>query len=113
MDILKIIGLRTDDEDDMVPSDIDLEIQEVTERLRQTDSLSAEYPKLSENLEELYKIKAQKLETDPAPEPGFFEKYGEVLIKGGFTILSTFMVLHYEDVIGPIHSTLKNKLGRD
>lgn len=113
MDILKFIGLKVDEPKETERDDIDLEIKRVTEKLKVEDPLSENYPKLTARLEGLYSIKDKKLSTDPVPEPTFFQKYGETLLKCGCSLLSTVLILHYEDIVGPIHSTLKTKLGRD
>lgn len=113
MNIWKIIGLEVDEPEETKPDDIDAEIEELTKTIRGTDPLAENYPKLTERLKELYDIKGKKLNTDPVPEPTFFRKYGEVILKCGCSILSTVLVLHYEDIVGPVHSVLKNKLGRD
>ena len=113
MDILKIIGLRVDEPEETERDDIDLEIERLTEKLKEEDPLSENYPKLATRLKGLYEIKDKKLDTDSVPEPTFFQKYGETLLKCGCSLLSTVLILHYEDIVGPIHSTLKTKLGRD
>lgn len=113
MNIWKIIGLEVDEPEETKPDDIDVEIEELTKTIRETDPLTENYPKLTERLKGLYDIKDKKLNTDPVPEPTFFQKYGEVILKCGCSILSTVLVLHYEDIVGPVHSVLKNKLGRD
>lgn len=113
MNILKIIGLEVDEPEETKPDDIDLEIERLTEKIKVENPLSENYPKLTERLKGLYDIKDKKLSTDPVPEPTFFQKYGEVILKCGCSILSTVLVLHYEDIVGPVHSVLKNKLGRD
>lgn len=112
MNIWKIIGLEVDEPEETEPDDIDLEIERLTEILKVENPLSENYPKLTARLQGLYEIKDKKLNVE-APEPTFFQKYGEVILKCGCSILSTVLVLHYEDIVGPIHSTLKNKLGRD
>lgn len=113
MDILKIIGLKVDEPEETERDDIDVEIEELTKTIRGTDPLTENYPKLTERLKALYDIKGKKLNTDPVPEPTFLQKYGDTLLKCGFSILSTFMILHYEDIVGPVHSVLRNRLGRD
>lgn len=113
MDILKIIGLRVDEPQETERDDIDLEIERLTAKLKEEDPLSENYPKLAVRLKGLYEIKDKKLDTDSVPEPTFFQKYGETILKCGCTILSTLMILHYEDAVGPVHSVLKNRLGRD
>lgn len=113
MNIWKIIGLEVDEPEETKPDDIDLEIERLTEKIKVENPLSENYPKLTERLKGLYDIKDKKLSTDPVPEPTFFQKYGEVILKCGCSILSTVLVLHYEDIVGPVHSVLKNKLGRD
>lgn len=113
MDIWKIIGLKVDEPEETKPDGIDIEIDKLTREIQETDPLTENYPKLTERLKGLYDIKDKKLNTDPVPKPTFFQKYGDTLLRCGFSILSTFMILHYEDVVGPIHSALKNKLGRD
>lgn len=113
MDIWKVIGLKVDEPEETEPDDIDLEIERLTEKIKVENPLSENYPKLTERLKGLYDIKDKKLSTDPVPEPTFFQKYGEVILKCGCSILSTVLVLHYEDIVGPVHSVLKNKLGRD
>lgn len=112
MDILKIIGLRVDEPEETERDDIDLEIERLTEKLKEEDPLSENYPKLATRLKGLYEIKDKKLDTDSVPET-FFQKYGETILKCGCSILSTVLVLRYEDIVGPVHSVLKNKLGRD
>lgn len=112
MDILKVIGLKVDEPKETERDDIDLEIGRLTEKLKVEDPLSENYPKLTARLEGLYDIKNKKLDVE-VPEPIFFQKYGETLLKCGCSILSTVLVLHYEDIVGPVHSVLKNKLGRD
>ena len=113
MNIWKIIGLEVDEPEETKPDDIDLEIERLTEKIKVENPLSENYPKLTERLKGLYDIKDKKLSTDPVPEPTFFQKYGEVILKCGCSILSTVLVLHYEDIVGPVHSVLKSKLGRD
>lgn len=113
MDFLKVIGLKVDEPKETEQDDIDLEIERVTEKLRKEDPLSENYPKLAVRLKGLYEIKDKKLDTDSVPEPTFFQKYGETILKCGCSLLSTVLILHYEDIVGPIHSTLKTKLGRD
>lgn len=113
MNIWKIIGLEVDEPEETKPDDIDLEIERLTEKIKVENPLSENYPKLTERLKGLYDIKDKKLSTDPVPKPTFFQKYGEVILKCGCSILSTVLVLHYEDIVGPVHSVLKNKLGRD
>ena len=112
MDFLKVIGLKVDEPKETEQDDIDLEIERLTVRLKEEDPLSESYPKLTVRLKGLYEIKDKKLDTDSVPET-FFQKYGETLLKCGCSLLSTVLILHYEDIVGPIHSTLKTKLGRD
>lgn len=113
MDIWKIIGLKVDEPQEPERDDIDLEIERLTAKLKEEDPLSENYPKLAVRLKGLYEIKDKKLDTDSVPEPTFFQKYGETILKCGCSILSTVLVLRYEDIVGPVHSVLKNKLGRD
>ena len=80
MDILKIIGLRVDEPQKPERDDIDLEIERLTEKLKEEDPLSENYPKLAARLKGLYEIKDKKLDTDSVPEPTFFQKYGETII---------------------------------
>lgn len=112
MDILKVIGLKVDEPKETEQDDIDLEIERLTEKLKAEDPLSENYPKLTARLEGLYSIKDKKLNVE-VPEPTFFQKYGEVILKCGCSLLSTVLILRYEDIVGPVHSVLKNKLGRD
>lgn len=112
MDILKVIGLKVDEPKETERDDIDLEIGRLTEKLKVEDPLSENYPKLTARLEGLYSIKDKKLNAE-VPEPTFFQKYGEVILKCGCSLLSTVLILRYEDIVGPVHSVLKNKLGRD
>lgn len=112
MDILKIIGLKVDEPKETERDDIDLEIERLTAKLKEEDPLSENYPKLTERLQGLYNIKDKKLDVE-VPEPTFFQKYGEVFLKCGCSLLSTVLILRYEDIVGPVHSVLKNKLGRD
>lgn len=112
MDILKVIGLKVDEPKETERDDIDLEIGRLTEKLKVEDPLSENYPKLTARLEGLYSIKDKKLNVE-VPEPTFFQKYGEVILKCGCSLLSTVLILRYEDIVGPVHSVLKNKLGRD
>ncbi len=112
MDILKVIGLKVDEPKVTEQDDIDLEIERLTEKLKVEDPLSENYPKLTARLEGLYNIKDKKLNVE-VPEPTFFQKYGEVILKCGCSLLSTVLILRYEDIVGPVHSVLKNKLGRD
>lgn len=113
MDFLKVIGLKVDEPKETEQDDIDLEIERLTAKLRKEDPLSENYPKLAVRLKGLYEIKDKKLDTDSVPEPTFFQKYGETILKCGFSFLSTLMILRYEDIVGPVHSVLKNRLGRD
>lgn len=112
MDILKVIGLKVDEPKETEQDDIDVEIERLTEKLKVEDPLSENYPKLTARLEGLYNIKDKKLNVE-VPEPTFFQKYGEVIMKCGCSLLSTVLILRYEDIVGPVHSVLKNKLGRD
>lgn len=112
MDILKVIGLKVDEPKETEQDDIDFEIERLTEKLKAEDPLSENYPKLTARLEGLYNIKDKKLNVE-VPEPTFFQKYGEVILKCGCSLLSTVLILRYEDIVGPVHSVLKNKLGRD
>lgn len=112
MDFLKVIGLKVDEPKETEQDDIDLEIEKLTEKLKAEDPLSENYPKLTARLEGLYNIKDKKLNVE-VPEPTFFQKYGEVILKCGCSLLSTVLILRYEDIVGPVHSVLKNKLGRD
>lgn len=112
MDILKVIGLKVDEPKETERDDIDSEIRRLTEKLKVEDPLSENYPKLTARLEGLYSIKDKKLDVE-VPEPTFFQKYGEVILKCGCSLLSTVLILRYEDIVGPVHSVLKNKLGRD
>lgn len=112
MNIWKIIGLEIDEPEETEPDDIDLEIERLTEMLKAENPLSENYPKLTARLQGIYEIKDSKLNVE-APAPTFFQKYGEVILKCGCSILSTVLVLHYEDIIGPVHSVLKSKLCRD
>lgn len=72
MNIWKIIGLEVDEPEETKPDDIDVEIEELTKTIRETDPLTENYPKLTERLKGLYDIKDKKLNTDPVPEPTFF-----------------------------------------